>query len=60
MKNMIDTKTGKYLTQCAYDAWLDDDELAADMWTTDINDAAVFSLDDAPPADNRYQLADAK
>lgn len=62
MKNMIDTQTGKYLTQSAYDAWLNDgrsDFADEDMWTADENEAALIHSDEMPPTDNRYKAVEA-
>lgn len=48
MKTMIDTNTGRYLSQAAYDQWSEGKEITSDMWTSDIDCAASFVGDDAP------------
>lgn len=58
MKSMIDIKTGLFLTQASYDAWANG-QTAEPVWTTDVDQAAVFDADDAPPADDRFRVVDA-
>jgi hypothetical protein len=51
MKSAINTETGKYLTQTAYDQWLSGQgNEPAPLWTEDIDQAATFDISDAPPA----------
>lgn len=61
MKNLVNGD-GQYLTQTAYDRWLEsgEDTPIEKMWTNDIDQAARFVADDAPPTyDGQFCVVDA-
>lgn len=59
MKMMRNSTTGEYLSQEAYDAWLEDSPHQPEtVWTQSPDEAAWFFAEDAPPITDGVEVVE--